>query len=333
VEYDFTAELEEKLDDISGGRTNWKSVLREFWTNFSEAVDGTADLRVRQVLDALNDLLGPHFFRAEGDEDPRKCPNCDNGQLSLKLGRYGAFIGCSNYPDCKHTRPLAVPNGDDPTAGLADNGPKELGLDPQTGFQVTLRRGPYGFYVQLGEPEGKKKPKRMTITKDMNPAEIDLDAALGLLSLPRDIGPDPETGEMIQAGIGRFGPYIKRGGTYVSLKEDDVLTIQHNRAVALMADAPKRPAPVEIGVHPSDKKPISLRHGRFGPFVQHGSVRATLPKDKKDETPSLELAIELLAAKAGKKKAASKKRSSKKKSATKKKSASKKKSAVATRSD
>ncbi len=328
VEYDFTAELEEKLDDISGGRTEWKAVLREFWTNFSEAVDGTADLRVRQVLDALNDLLGPHFFRASGDEDPRKCPNCDDGQLSLKLGRYGAFIGCSNYPDCKHTRPLAVPNGDDPTTGLADNGPKELGLDPQTGFQVTLRRGPYGFYVQLGEPEGKKKPKRMTITKDMNPGEIDLHMALGLLSLPRDIGPDPETGEMIQAGIGRFGPYIKRGGTYVSLKEDDVLTIQHNRAVALMTDAPKRPAPVEIGVHPSDKKPITLRHGRFGPFVQHGSVRATLPKDKKDETPSLELAVELLTAKAGKKKAASKKRSSKKKTPGKKKSAAKKKSAV-----
>ena len=328
VEYDFTAELEEKLDDISGGRIDWKSVLRDFWKSFNEAVEGTADLRVREVLDTLNDLLGPHFFRANGEgADPRQCPNCESGQLSLKLGRYGAFIGCSNYPECKHTRPLAVPNGDDPASSITDNGPKELGLDTDTGFTVTLRRGPYGFYVQLGEPEGKTKPKRMTLTKDMDPAQIDLQMALALLSLPRDIGPDPETGEMIQAGIGRFGPYIKRGGTYVSLKEDDVLTIQHNRAVVLMADAPKRAAPVEIGVHPKDKKPISLRQGRFGPYVQHGTVRATLPKDKREETPSLELAVELLAAKSGKKKAAAKKKSTKKK-ATKKKSAKKKSTAA-----
>ena len=327
VEYDFTADLEEKLDDISGGRMDWKSVLRDFWQSFNEAIGGTSDLRVREVLDALNDLLGPHFFGLDDKGDlKRACASCENGKLSLKLGRHGAFIGCSNYPDCKHTRPLAVPNGKDDGSALTDNGPKELGLEPESGFAVTLRRGPYGYYIQLGEQEGKKKPKRATLTKDMNPADVDLKMALGLLSLPREVGTHPETGDMITAAIGRFGPYIKMGGTYVSLKEDHVLEVGLNRAVDLMADAPRRPAPEELGVHPGDKKPITLREGRFGPYVQHGTVRATLPKDKRDEKPSLELAIELVDAKASKKKTATKKKATaKKKTTTKKKTSAKKK--------
>lgn len=323
VEYDFTAGLEEKLDDISGGRMDWKSVLRDFWQSFNEAIGGTSDLRVREVLDALNGLLGPHFFGLDDKGDlKRACPSCENGELSLKLGRHGAFIGCSNYPDCKHTRPLAVPNGENEGAALTDNGPKELGLEPESGFAVTLRRGPYGYYIQLGEQEGKKKPKRATLTKDMNPVDVDLKMALGLLSLPRDIGTHPETGDMITAAIGRFGPYIKMGGTYVSLKEDHVLEVGLNRAVDLMADAPRRPAPEELGVHPGDKKPITLREGRFGPYVQHGTVRATLPKDKRDEKPSLELAIELVNAKASKKKTTTKKKTSAKKKTSSKKKAS-----------
>jgi len=315
VEYDFTAELEEKLDDISGGRVDWKAVLHDFWEKFSESVDNTAELRVRDVLDALNEILGPHFFHDDGSgRDPRKCPSCDDGQLSLKVGRYGAFIGCSNYPECKHTRPLVVDNGENGGGAELDSGPKELGTDPATGFAVTLRRGPYGVYVQLGEPEGKKKPKRTSIPKGMDAADIDLQSALGLLALPRDIGPHPETGEMIQAGIGRFGPYIKHEGTYVSLKEDDVLTIGHNRAVELLANAPRRPKPVELGNHPGDNKPITLRVGRWGPFVQHGTIKATLPKDKKDQTPTLEEAIAMVDAKA----AASGKKPAKKKAAAKK---------------
>ena len=292
------------------GRMDWKSVLRDFWHSFNEAIGGTSDLRVREVLDALNGLLGPHFFGLDDKGGLRRaCPSCENGELSLKLGRHGAFIGCSNYPDCKHTRPLAVPNGDDDGSALTDKGPKELGFEPESGFAVTLRRGPYGYYIQLGEQEGKKKPKRATLTKDINPADVDLKMALGLLSLPRDVGRHPETGDMITAAIGRFGPYIKMGGTYVSLKEDHVLEVGLNRAVDLMADAPRRPAPEELGVHPGDKKPITLKEGRFGPYVQHGTVRATLPKDKRDEKPSLELAIELVDAKASKKKTATKKKS------------------------
>ena len=222
VEYNFTAELEEKLDDISGGRIDWKMVLREFWDAFNNAVAETKDLRVSEVLDKLDELLGPHFFRpGEDGFDPRQCPSCGDGRLNLKLGKFGAFIGCNKYPDCRFTRPLEVTNGNGGDEALLANGPKELGLDPDTGDRVTLRKGPYGFYVQRGEEtvDGKKKikPKRSSLTKDMNPADIDLEKALGLLSLPRDIGPDPETGDMITAGLGRFGPFIKVGGTYVSL--------------------------------------------------------------------------------------------------------------------
>ncbi|HIM42027.1 MAG TPA: type I DNA topoisomerase [Rhodospirillales bacterium] len=334
VEYNFTAELEEKLDDISGGRIDWKMVLREFWDAFNNAVAETKDLRVSEVLDKLDELLGPHFFRpGEDGFDPRQCPSCGDGRLNLKLGKFGAFIGCNKYPDCRFTRPLEVTNGNGGDEALLANGPKELGLDPDTGDRVTLRKGPYGFYVQRGEEtvDGKKKikPKRSSLTKDMNPADIDLQMALGLLSLPRDIGPDPETGDMITAGLGRFGPFIKVGGTYVSLKgEDDVLTIGLNRAVHLLADAPRKAPPKELGLHPDDDKPVVQKVGRWGPYVQHGKLMATLPKGTDPDTVTLEKAIELLAAKAAKGgKGAKKKEKStpkKKKTAAKKKPAPKK---------
>ena len=315
VAYDFTADLENSLDDISGGRADWKALLREFWGAFSEAVDGTKDLRVSEVLDRLDELLGPHFFRDTGNgKDPRKCPTCADGRLNLKLGKFGAFIGCSNYPDCRFTRPLAVSDGDEDADG-GNGGPKELGLDPETGLMVTLRKGPYGWYVQLGEVEeitvetkGKKpkikktKPKRGSVPKTMDQALIDLEKALGLLSLPRDVGIHPETNDMITAAIGRFGPYIKLGGTYLSLKgEDDVLTIGLNRAVHLLADAPRKDPPREIGLHPKDKKPITQREGRWGPYVQHGRLMATLPKGTGKDAVTLEEAVALLNAKAGKK--------------------------------
>ncbi|MBT6608440.1 MAG: type I DNA topoisomerase [Rhodospirillaceae bacterium] len=336
VAYDFTADLENSLDDISGGRADWKALLREFWGAFSEAVDGTKDLRVSEVLDRLDELLGPHFFRDTGNgKDPRKCPTCADGRLNLKLGKFGAFIGCSNYPDCRFTRPLAVSDGDEDADG-GNGGPKELGLDPETGLMVTLRKGPYGWYVQLGEVEeitvetkGKKpkikktKPKRGSVPKTMDQALIDLEKALGLLSLPRDVGIHPETNDMITAAIGRFGPYIKLGGTYLSLKgEDDVLTIGLNRAVHLLADAPRKDPPREIGLHPKDKKPITQREGRWGPYVQHGRLMATLPKGTGKDAVTLEEAVALLNAKAGKKSTGGKggaKKSGKKKAASSKK--------------
>ncbi|MBT4932223.1 MAG: type I DNA topoisomerase [Rhodospirillaceae bacterium] len=331
VEYNFTAELEEKLDDISGGRIAWKDVLREFWDSFSKAVEGTKELRVRDVLDNLNELLGPHFFHDNGDgKDPRACPSCEDGQLSLKLGKFGAFIGCSNYSDCRYTRPLVV--SDEDGAGIADAGPVVLGKDPATDLDVSLRKGPYGNYVQLGEVEeigeGKKKkktkPKRASLPRGLPPGDVDFDKAMGLLALPRDIGIWPETGDMIQAGLGRFGPYLKYSGLFLSLKgDDDVLTIGINRAIDLIEAAPKKDPPKVLGDHPKSKKPVSIKSGRWGPFVSHGMVRANIPKGTDADTLSLEDAIALVDAKAangkgGKKKAAAKKKPAKKKAAKKK---------------
>ncbi len=334
VEYDFTAELENKLDDISGGRIDWKTVLREFWDSFSKAVAETQDLRVSEVLDRLDELLGHHFFRPSADgANPRKCPTCADGRLNLKLGKFGAFIGCSNYPDCHFTRPLEVANGNgSDTEALTTNGPKELGPDPETGDIITLRKGPYGFYVQLGEEtvEDKKKikPKRASVPKVMNPADVELAKALGLLSLPRDVGVDEQTGEMITAGIGRFGSFLKVGGTYVSLKgEDDVLSIGLNRAVHLLAGAPRKDPPKTLGEHPKDGKPVTQKTGRWGPYVQHGKLLATLPKDYDADNVTLEYALEILAAKAAKSGKGKKKKPAKK---GKKKPAAKAPSAGAT---
>ncbi|MBM3733161.1 MAG: type I DNA topoisomerase [Acidimicrobiia bacterium] len=316
VEYGFTAGLEEKLDDISGGRIDWKTVLRDFWNEFRKAVEGTRELRVSQVLDALDASLGPHFFppRADG-KDPRACPACANGRLTLKLGRFGAFIGCSNYPECRHTRPLAVQNGNGESDGehaAAAQGPKLLGRDPASGEPVTLRKGPYGFYVQLGETpaaekkaatKGEKKgksaapkPKRQSLPKGVSPASVDLDRALQLLSLPREVCRHPDTNEPIEAAIGRFGPYIRHHGHYVSLKgEDDVLTIGANRAVALLAEAAQRSSARTLGSHPDDGLPVIVRRGRFGAYTQHGKTRANLPKGVDIKTIDLDQAIALLA--------------------------------------
>ena len=304
VGYDFTADLEAKLDEISDGRADWKAVLNDFWGAFNAAVEGTHELRVRQVLDALNDLLEPHFFPAsEGVADARACKTCDDGRLSLKIGKFGAFIGCSNYPDCRFTRRLTT-NGDGEDGG-ADAGPRHLGDDPETGLPVTLRRGPYGVYAQLGEAEGKgkapTKPKRASLPRGMEAASVTLETALALLALPREVGAHPETGEAIFAGIGRYGPYLRHDGAYVSLKgDDDVLSIGLNRAVTVIAEAPKKGPAKVLGNHPADGKPVSQKSGRYGPYVEHGGVRANLPKDVEADAVTLEQALELIAAKAAK---------------------------------
>ncbi|MBO6784652.1 MAG: type I DNA topoisomerase, partial [Alphaproteobacteria bacterium] len=343
VEYDFTAQMEERLDDISGGRIDWKAVLRDFWRDFSAAIDDTKELRVRSVLDALDEELGPHFFpQREDGTDARACPACNEGRLGLRLGRHGPFVGCSNYPECKYTRKLAVDGGDDEAAELA-NGPKELGVDPETGKDVTLRKGPYGLYLQLGEPEGEgkkaTKPKRASIPDGYTIDEIDLETALKLLALPRDIGPHPEDGVVIQAGIGRYGPYVKHGATYASLPEPrEVLTVGLNRAVTVLAEKGKgrrgRAAPLkELGNHPEDEKPITVHDGRYGPYVKHGKTNATIPRDRDPQEVTLEEAVELIAARVAKqaekkKPAAKKKAAPKKKSTAKKKTTAKKKAAA-----
>ncbi|MCG8511332.1 MAG: DNA topoisomerase, partial [Rhodospirillales bacterium] len=328
VEYDFTANLENQLDEISGGRIDWKRVLTDFWTAFNSAVEATKDLRTGQVIDVLDETLGRHFFGGEADGEDngaRKCPTCEDGRLSLKLGRYGAFIGCSNYPECRFTRKLVVAtNGEIPAEAEGSNGPRVLGTDPETGLEVSLRQGPYGHYVQLGEPEGKTKPKRASLAKSMDPASLDLERGLALLALPREVGIHPESGETITAGIGRYGPYINHQGNYVSLKgDDDVLAIGLNRAVALIADAPKKAPAKTVGDHPKDGKPVTLRSGRFGPYVQHGTLRATLPKGTDADDVTIEKAVEILAAKAARAKGKSGKAKAKSKTASKTKAADK----------
>lgn len=308
VEYDFTADLEGQLDRISNHEIDWKEVLRRFWQDFSAAVGETKDLRTTEVLDALNDYLGPHIFppRADGS-NPRSCPTCGTGTLSLKIGKFGSFVGCSNYPECRYTRQLSASgvNGDgEGTSGDGGQpGVRVLGEDPDTGLQVTLRDGRFGPFVQLGEGE---KPKRSSLPKGMAPSSIDLARALQLLSMPRQVATHPETGEPILVGIGRYGPYVQHGRTYANIgRDDDVLEIGANRAIDLIvtkesgAGGGRRggadPGRV-LGDDPESAKPVSLKPGRFGAYVTDGKTNATLPKEMDPEQVTLEQAIELLRA-------------------------------------
>jgi len=298
VEYGFTADLENQLDEVSGGRTDWKEVLRNFWRDFSAAIDGTKELTISQVLGALDAELGRHFFPDDGSgRDPRLCPVCGAGRLSIKLGKFGAFIGCSDYPNCRYTRPFALDGGVDENAA-ADT---PLGTDPASGLAITLKKGPYGHYVQLGTDNGELKPKRVALPRSIKPADVDLDTALRLLGLPRELGRHPETGETILAGIGRFGPYIKHGAAFKSLApDDDVLTIGLNRAVVLLAEpaAQRRPGPRllrELGEHPEGGT-VAVYAGRYGPYVSHDGVIASLPRTADPDTFSLDHAVPLLTA-------------------------------------
>ncbi|TPG59781.1 type I DNA topoisomerase [Roseomonas nepalensis] len=305
VDTNFTAALEEKLDDISGGRADWRAVMHEFWDQFRQAVDATKDLKISDVIDALDEDLGPHFFPArEGGTDPRACPTCVNehrlgGRLGLRLGRTGAFIGCSNYPECRYTRPLVVPSADGEDAG--NEGPRALGTDPATGQEVSLRRGPYGLYAQLGEPgtdeKGKlTKPRRASLPRGMDPETLTIDRALALLNMPRVVGLHPETGEEITANLGRFGPYLKMGALSQSVQaDDDILSLGMNRAMELLANA--KPRGIVLGNHPKDAAPVEVKRGRFGPYAQHGNTVASLPRGVQMEDFTLDQAVALLAEK------------------------------------
>jgi DNA topoisomerase-1 len=307
VEYDFTADLEEKLDLISDGKLEYKIVLRDFWRDFIAAVEDIKDLRVGDVLEALNEILGPHIFPARADGgDPRQCPSCGEGRLSLKVsGKYGAFIGCSRYPDCRYTRQLsAAINGTDAEASTPDG--KLLGYDPESGLAVTLRTGRFGPYLQLGEGSKEEKPKRSSIPAGFDPNTIDLERALQLLSLPRTVGMHPETGLPIAAGLGRYGPFILHDGTYANLPSaEELFSVGINRAVVLLAEKKagkagrfQRAAPTvlkDLGEHPSEGGKIQVLSGRYGPYVKHGDVNATLPRGKAPEALTVEEAVQLIA--------------------------------------
>jgi len=304
VEFDFTADLEEKLDKISNNEVAWKAVLKDFWRDFIGAVDDIKDVRVSEVLDVLDAMLGEHIYepRADGG-DPRQCPSCGTGKLNLKAGKFGAFVGCSNYPECRYTRPLAS------SSASSD---RILGKDPKTDLDVAVKAGRFGPYIQLGEPKDyaeDEKPRRAGIPKNMSPADVELDLAIKLLSLPRDVGPHPEDGEIITAGIGRFGPFVRHGKTYASLEAgDDVYNVGLNRAVTLIAEkiakGPSRRFGAdpgkEVGDYPARGGKIMLKKGRYGAYVSIDGINATIPDDKEPDQVTLEEAIALIEARATK---------------------------------
>ena len=332
VEYDFTAQLEEQLDVISDGKLDWKAFLREFWVQFQAAVADTKELRVSDVLDALNEALGPYVFPSKDEngnvrENPRLCPLCSEGELSLKLGRHGAFVGCSRYPDCKFTRPFSADNEQD---GTINPDGEELGVHPETGEPVLLKTGRFGPYVETAN--GEEKPRRTSLPKGWEPQSLTLERALKLLSLPREVGKHPEDGETILANLGRYGPYVQHQRIFANVQTiEELFDIGLNRAVTLIEDkkasrggagrAAVKPLK-ELGKHPGDDEPIHVYEGRYGPYVKHGKTNATLPKEMTPDTVTLEQAVELINAKA-KKKPAKKKAAARKKPAAKKKTAAK----------
>ena len=306
VGYEFTANLEEELDDISSGDRDYKDVLTRFWRDFSAAVAETADLRITEVLDKIDEVLEPHVFPPREDgSNPRICQTCGNGRLSLKTARSGgAFIGCSNYPECRFTRPLTAPNGDDPAMS-------DVVLGEDSGDQIWLKNGRFGPYVQRGEPtEEAPKPPRASLPKTWDFAAMDLEKGLRLLALPREVGTHPEDGELVEAGIGRYGPFVKHGRVYANLPDvDEVFTIGMNRAVELLAEkaskgrgrrAPATPLK-ELGEHPESGGPVNVMDGRYGPYVKWDKINATLPKDVEPKDVTLEMAVALVAEKAAKK--------------------------------
>jgi DNA topoisomerase I len=282
VDYDFTAKLEDELDDISNCKEDWLPVLERFWKDFSAQVGEKESVSRKDVTQEQMDEM---------------CPKCGKHHLTLRLGRRGRFIGCGGYPDCDYTR-----NVDGAESG--ETAKRELGVDPETAKAIWLLHGPFGPYVQLGEPEGDKKPKRVSVPKNIAPDAVTLETALRLLALPRDLGPHPETGKKVVAAIGRFGPYVSHDGSFKSIpKDESVFDIALDRAVALLKE-PKsfsaRGALKVLGKHPDDNQPVALYSGRYGPYVKHGKVNATLPDEKMIDTITLEEALDLIAAKAGK---------------------------------
>jgi len=336
VSYDFTSGLEDELDDVSGGRAEWQAVLDAFWADFKPRTTEVMEFKPSEVTAELDTFLEPYLFPAKADgSDPRLCPNCGEGRLALRGGRFGAFVACSNYPDCKFTRRFAQPGGE---GDAGDATPETLGNDPETGLPVERKSGRFGPYIQLGEG---KEAKRASIPKDL-PSELDLEWALKLLSLPRTIGNHPESGEPIEAAIGRYGPYLKHAGKYARLTSTaEVFETGMNAAVVKLAEAASnggRPARVAareplkvLGKHPRTELEIKLMEGRYGAYVTDGETNATIPKSVEKDALTLEEAAQLIDARAaaapakkGAKKKAAPKKAAAKKPVTKKKTPAKK---------
>ena len=308
IEYDFTADLEKQLDKVSDGKLNYKILLKEFWDGFKPHLNKMSELEREKILEALEKELAELFFPSDDIKNGtpnRQCPTCSNGNLGLELGKYGAFLGCSNYPECKFTKQIASnqdENNDNENFIPGNDG--VLGIDPATGLNVLIKKGPYGIYLQLGD---EKKPKRISIPRLVSAKDINLEKALAFLSLPRLIGQHPESGQDISSGIGRYGPYLKYDINFISLPADEtVINLGLNHAVVLIAENSEKLGKV-LGDHPDGSGKIFVKSGRFGPYVEHNKLRATLPKDITIEEINLDKAIELLIAKAARPKRSTKK--------------------------
>jgi DNA topoisomerase-1 len=296
VEYSFTADLEKKLDLVSEGKLDWKILLKEFWDQFKVAIDNTSEIQRTDVIQKIDLALENHFFNLnDNGKVDRVCPTCSNGSLSLKVGKFGSFIACSNYPECKYTRKLSENDTDALNGSSGFDGEKSFGLDPVTSDEVYLKKGPYGVYLQLGN---EKKPKRTSIPKLINIEDLNLEIALSLLKLPRDLGNPPGEDKPIYAGIGRFGPYLRFGTTYASLPHDNtVITIGLNHANDLIQEKlSKSPPIINLGNHP-DGGEIEIKSGRFGSYLQYKKLRASIPKKQILDDFTLEMGVTLISEK------------------------------------
>ncbi|MCX4348533.1 MAG: type I DNA topoisomerase [Alphaproteobacteria bacterium] len=295
VEYDFTAQLEEYLDDISNGEMEWKKLLGGFWTKFIKNIDAVQPLQISEVIEKIDEVLSYHLFPPREDgSDPRVCPECGKGKLSIKLGKFGAFLGCSNYPDCKYTKPLT-----DVTEEMSSDTPKAPNPEDKimgelNGLKVYLKKGPYGFYIQLGEnaTATTENPKRVALPRFLKPEEITPEQALILASLPRQLG------NGIEVNLGKFGQYLKQGGKSKSLTgNDNIFNITLERAEEILKNVAERPTGTVLGQNPKDKNDITLLSGRYGPYIKCGKTNYAIPREFKDKELTLEDALKIMAAK------------------------------------
>lgn len=292
VEYDFTAQLEEFLDDVSAGEMEWKKLLNGFWVKFIKNIEAVKPLQISEVIEKIDEVLAYHLFPPREDgSDPRVCPDCGQGKLSVKLGRFGAFIGCSNYPDCKYTKPLVDTTDEEASASSKTTNPEDKILGELNGMNIYLKKGPYGFYVQLGEDATAttEKPKRSALPKGITPEELTVEQAVRLVSMPFDLGED------ITVNTGKFGPYVKQGNKSQSLRgNDNIFNITLERAKELLSGAKERPSGQVLGVNPKNKQEIHLLSGRYGPYLKSGHTNYAIPKAMKDKELTLEDALTII---------------------------------------
>lgn len=295
VEYDFTAQLEEYLDDISAGEMEWKKLLGGFWTKFIKNIEAVQPLQISEVIEKIDEVLSYHLFPPREDgSDPRVCPECGQGRLSIKLGKFGAFIGCSNYPECKYTKPLTDLKEEEMNDTPKAANPEDKTLGEMNGLNIYLKKGPYGFYLQLGEDATAttEKPKRSALPRNIQPTDITLEQAQTLLSLPKKLGND------IEVNIGKFGPYIKQGNKSKSLTgNDNIFNITLERAEEILKNVAERPAGKSLGIHPKDKKDVTLNSGRYGPYLKWGKNNYAIPREYKDKELTLDDALKIIEAK------------------------------------